>query len=47
MGMEAIKIKDMTQTPHDSARMQGEGNKDDSEVIRLDIGRLAVLLMRQ
>lgn len=46
MGMEEINTKTMTQTPHDSARIQGE-NKDYFDVASLDIGKLAMLLIKQ
>lgn len=45
--MEEINTKTMTQTPHDSARIQRENNKDYSDVASLDIGKLAMLLMKQ
>ena len=45
--MEEIQAEDMTQSPSDLAGIQGEANKDYSDVTRLDFGKLAMLLMKQ
>lgn len=47
VGMEEIQAEDMTQSPSDLAGIQGEANKDYSDVTRLDFGKLAMLLMKQ
>ena len=47
VGMEQIQAEDMTQSPNDLAGIQGEANKDYSDVTRLDFGKLAMLLMKQ